>query len=439
MTKSATHHLSPEDFNSDSLGEPSYKSPILNRIGFFAPDNARVLIESKAEKIFSICNSGLAPLSFEQAGPRENIYFKPEEINCGIVSCGGLCPGINDVIRSITLTLSRSYGVKNIYGFRYGYQGISNERHEPYHLTPEFVNNIHEEGGSILCTSRGPRETKEMISVLQHYNVKILFTIGGDGTLSGAYSLGQEIIRQNLDIAVIGIPKTIDNDLLWVERTFGFTTAVDEAWGAITAAHVEASCVWNGVGVVRLMGRESGFIAAHASLAHSDVDFCLIPEVPFSLEGKNGLLTHLQKRLEENHHAVIVIAEGAGQEFFSLKQKSDASGNIIFNDIGIYLSHCIKKHFKEHNIPASLKYIDPSYLIRSLPANAFDSEFCMVLGQHAAHAGMAGKTNLVISHWNGHFVHVPLPLIAGKRKQLDPDGHTWNRVLEATGQPSFMV
>jgi len=376
---------------------------------------------------------------FELAGPRSQIFFDPADLTCGIVTCGGLCPGLNNVVRAIVLQLTYAYGVKRVLGFRYGYAGLTSA-HEPVFLTPNAVQHLHKHGGTELGSSRGPQDLGEMAATLEKHGVGILFVVGGDGGLRGASELSREIERRGLLISVIGVPKTIDNDLLWTTRSFGFDTAVEAASEAILAAHVEARGAWNGVGLVKLMGRHSGFIAAHATLATSDVNFCLVPEVPFRLAGDSGFLSMLERRLIEKRHAVVVVAEGAGQEHFedAGEVERDVSGNVRLRDIGLFLRDHIRDYFAAGRLDVPVRYIDPSYLIRSLPANSFDAQYCLVLGQHAVHAGMAGRTNMVVGIWNQHFVDVPIPLAIAERKEIDPHGELWQRVLESSGQPAAM-
>jgi 6-phosphofructokinase 1 len=432
----------PDELTIATLGPCRFPSPLQQRGQTFVDDTNRVLISAETRDLQPFFEAGRMPPGFELAGPRACLFFDPAVVNCGIVTCGGICPGLNDVIRSIVLTLTHWYGVRRIFGFRYGYAGLSAKHgFAPLVLTPEVVDTIHQHGGTLLGTSRGPQDVSDMVDTLTFYQVGILFTIGGDGTLRGASALAREIARRNLPIGVIAIPKTIDNDLEWIERSFGFATAVEEATKAVAAAHAEARGAWNGVGLVKLMGRHSGFIAAHATLASGDVNFCLVPEVPFTLAGEGGFLQALEQRLARRHHAVVVVAEGAGQDLLpgSAVQERDASGNLRLKDVGVFLRDEIKRYFAERRIEVTLKYIDPSYLIRSLPANAFDSEFCLLLGQHAVHAGMAGRTDVVVGYWNHHFTHVPISLAIRRRKQLDPSGSTWQGVLQATGQPASLV
>jgi 6-phosphofructokinase 1 len=402
----------------------------------FTKDHQHVIYHSNLREIKEYLKQEKDPPIFEMAGPREKIYFDPSKLKCGIVTCGGLCPGLNDVIRAIVMGLYYHYGVQTVYGFRFGYEGLSPRYgHAPLDLTPELVEDIHQKGGTILGSSRGTQVISEMVDTLERMNLGILFTMGGDGTLRGAQAIAEEIEKRKLKIAIIGIPKTIDNDIAFVQQSFGFVTAVTETRASIYSAHMEARGARNGIGLVKLMGRHSGFIAANATLANADVNFCLVPEVPFSL---NGFLEALKKRLQTRGHAVIVVGEGAGQDFMGESQGKDASGNIRLGDIGIFLGDKIKGHFKKAGIEATLKYIDPSYTIRSMPACAFDSAFCLGLGHNAVHAGMAGRTNMLVGYWMNNFTHVPIPLAVSERKQIDPAGELWSEVLACTGQPKSM-
>ena len=426
------------------LGEAKITTPVKNRAEgsdaiSFVPDDDRIVIDITDHEIMRIIGEGQQLPSFELAGPRGQIYFDPSKLKCALVSCGGLCPGLNDIFRSIVLELHYGYGVRNIFGIRYGLQGfIARYGHDLMDLTPSTVVDIHDRGGTVLGSSRGPQDIDEIIDSLERMNIGLLFMIGGDGTLTAAGRIADAILERGLKIGVIGVPKTIDNDIFMVSRSFGFDTAVDVATQAIISANNEAEGYPNGIGLIKLMGRHAGYIAATAALAQQDVNFVLIPEVDFDLVGPKGLILALEKRLAERKHAVIVAAEGAGQKFFEDSQSErDASGNIKLKDIGIYLKNKIEAHFAARGIDISIKYIDPSYMIRSLPANANDRVFCNFLGRNAVHAGMAGKTSMLIGHWNNQFVHVPMKLIAGKRKNVDPGGSLWRSTLEATGQGSL--
>jgi 6-phosphofructokinase 1 len=425
------------DLTIDRIGSPTIDSPLILSKRHFVDEDEKILVYSHSRDMKESRDSGAEPAMFERAGPRRKIFFEPADLNCGIVTCGGLCPGLNDVVRMITLSLFWQYGVKNVYGFRYGYAGLTSKPPQPpLLLTPELVKDIHLKGGDILSLSRGPQDTDEMVDTLERMGINILFTIGGDGTLRGSRCLAETIKRRGLKISVIGIPKTIDNDISGIEQSFGFSTAVEAASDVISCAHEEARGAWNGVGLVKLMGRDSGFIAAYATLANSDVNFCFIPEVPLVLEGENGFLNELEKRLDNRHHAVVVVAEGAGGRLTGQNGSpiKDASGNILHKDIGPILKEKITEYFRQKKKPLSVKYIDPSYMIRSLPADANDSAFCVMLSQNAVHAGMSGRTNMVVGYWNQYYVNIPTALTVLRRKKVDPEGHLWQTVLEITGQ-----
>ncbi len=429
------------------LGKSKIASPIqqTDRGSYsenFVSDNDRVLIDVNLSNVTNMIKDGKKLPSFEKSGPRKKIYFDPSKLRCALVTCGGLCPGVNGIIRSIVLELYYGYGIRNIYGIQYGLQGfIPKYGHDILSLLPDTVEKIIRKGGSFLGSSRGPQDVDEIVDCMEKMNIGALFMIGGDGTLMAASKISDALKKRGLKISIIGIPKTIDNDIYMVSKSFGFDSAVDIATQAIRAAHNEAQGYPNGIGLIKLMGRNSGFIAATAALAQQDVNFVLIPEVNIDLKGPGGFLASLEKRLENRKHAVIVVAEGAGQNLFKMSKNKtrmrDESGNIRLYDIGQFLKDAITTYFKEKNIPITLKYIDPSYIIRSLPANSNDHVFCNFLGRDAVHAAMTGRTNMLIGHWNNHFVHIPISLSAGKRKQVDPHGKLWLNVLEATGQGSL--
>jgi 6-phosphofructokinase 1 len=416
----------PHILEVENLGKLSITSPLKFNSDVYVSDSAKVLFHSESNDIRPYFADHESTPMLEIAGPRKFLYFDPAETVCGIVTCGGLCPGLNDVIRAITLTCKLNYNVKKVLGFRYGYEGVSsNAKYPPMELTPETVDEIHHRGGTIIGSSRGPQDSKDMVKTLIKNRVNILFVIGGDGTLTGAHELVEEIQAQKLPISVIGIPKTIDNDIYGLETSFGFRTAVEEARKSISCAHEEAKSAYNGIGLVKLMGRDSGFITVDAALANSDVNFCLIPEEEFQLKGDNGLFARIEKRLERRHHAVIAVAEGAGQHLMKDMDLRDKSGNKLKADIGPFLKSEILNHLKSKDIPATVKYIDPSYTIRSCPANARDSIYCLLLGQMAVHAGMAGKTDMFVGFWNQHYTHVPLEFAIHKRKKINTTGFMW--------------
>lgn len=435
-----------EEFKVQQLGSCTIPSPlnlskeIGDGIFNYIQDNERIVVDPNIRYYDECLKQGIEPLSFEKAGPREFIYFDPSKTKAAIVTCGGLCPGLNNVIRGLVMQLNNRYGVKRIVGIKYGYEGFIPEYgHEIIDLLPEEIENIHTQGGTILGSSRGPQDISKIVDALERMNINILFTIGGDGTLRGAQAIASEITNRGLKIAVAGVPKTIDNDINLIEKSFGFETAFTIASEILLSAHNEAIGAYNGIALVKLMGRDSGFIAANATLAVQEVNYVLIPEIKFDLHGPQGFLEVLKKRLNEKHHALIVVAEGAGQNLFSKeKLEKDASGNVKFKDIGLYLKNEIKKEFKAQNIPFSIKYIDPSYIIRSAPANANDSLFCNILAQNAVHAAMAGCTNFVVGYWNSQFTVLPIAATVKNRKRISGEDELWSNVIETTGQPKIL-
>ena len=431
---------SPEkvNFNIDTLGECSVDSPIT--VPFYVEDGERTIINHDLASVkHSALNNGFIP-SFEKAGPHRKISHDPAWSRAAIVTCGGLCPGLNDVIKGLVQTLWFDYGVRHIFGVRYGLEGlVPAYGHEPLILTPEVVDDIHELGGTILGSSRGGQDTKTIVNTLAHLNINMLFTIGGDGTLRAARDIAEEIHRRKLAISVVGVPKTIDNDLAFIGRSFGFETAVYETGRVISCAHVEAKGASHGIGLVKLMGRDSGFIAAYAAIANSVVNLCLIPEMSFTLEGEHGVLTALDRRFGIGKtHAVIVVAEGAGQDLMVGEEKRDASGNILKKDIGTFLKEKIEEHYREKKQPVSVKYFDPSYTIRSVPARGSDAIHCTLLAKNAVHAAMAGRTNCVVGKCADVYMLVPIALATVERQKVDTDSALWQAVVDVTRQAEYM-
>jgi 6-phosphofructokinase 1 len=428
------------DLAVQRLGEPTIASPMAGLLHgrassvHYVHESDRVLLDDTLEMAAArTCPVGELP-SLEPGGPRERLYFDPATVRIGVVTCGGLCPGLNNVIRGLVLELSEHYGVTEIIGFRNGYRGLV-KGDEPIALNPTVVRDIHNRGGTILGTSRGDQDAAEMVETLVRLDISVLFVVGGDGTLRGAQKIADAAMARGVALSVVGVPKTIDNDIPFIDHSFGFQTAFARAAESIRAAHAEASSTPHGVGLVKLMGRHSGFIACYAALANHDVDFVLIPEVPFKLEGADGFLQQLVRKVERRDHAVVVVAEGAGQDLLQRDGSRDPSGNARLADIGQLLRDRIGHHFDRVGAELSLRYVDPGYAIRSVPANAYDSVYCIRLAQAAVHAAMAGRTAMVVGRWHGRFVHLPISLATGSRNQVDPDGDLWMSVLEATGQP----
>ncbi|MDA3926652.1 MAG: ATP-dependent 6-phosphofructokinase [Kiritimatiellae bacterium] len=426
--------------NTETLGECKIASPVRSR-EFIAGDE-RILITENANILDALREKmkGNAP-SFEMAGAHKKIFHDPAWSRVAIVTAGGLCPGLNHVIKGLVEILTFDYGIKTIYGIRYGYAGlIPHFGYEPIMLNADYVDTIHECGGTMLGSSRGHQDTNELVDTLARMNINLLFCIGGDGSLRCAGDIADECKQRNLAISVVGIPKTIDNDLKFIGRSFGFETAVGEASPIIQAAHTEAKGTFNGIGLVKLMGRDSGFITAYATLSNPVVNFCLIPELEFDIDGPNGLLKALERRFQSGKdHAIIVIAEGAGQRHIIdiKKEKKDKSGNILKKDIGEYLKQRIEDHFNEIKVETSVKYFDPSYAIRSVPAKGTDAIRCYLLARNAVHAAMAGRTNCVVGNLGEWYTIVPIKLATIERQKINLNSDLWRAVIDATRQAIY--
>ncbi|MCW2602603.1 MAG: diphosphate--fructose-6-phosphate 1-phosphotransferase [Pseudonocardiales bacterium] len=439
------HGVDTAQLSIQRLGDARYDSPLTEVLARrrdsqnYVGEDDRVLLDDTARGVLARRNgtggTGQLP-GFEPGGPRRRIWFDPPGVRAGIVTCGGLCPGLNDVIRALVQELWQHYGVREILGFRNGYQGLVERlATEPMVLTPDVVKPINEYGGTILGASRGAQDPDEMVDYLSSLGVNMLFVVGGDGSMRGAQKISDAAKARGIELSVVGVPKTIDNDLPFIDQSFGFQTAFAKATESIRAARVEAQAAPGGVGLVKLMGRHSGFIAAYAALAKNDVDYVLIPEVPFALNGPNGLLDHVLRRVQERGYAVIVVAEGAGQEHFPSSDATDASGNTALQDIGRSLRSWLVERFAAADEPINVRYLDPSYAIRSVPADPYDAVYCIRLAHSAVHAAMAGRTAMVVGRWHGWFVHLPISLVTSRRNTVDPHGDLWQTVLEATGQP----
>jgi len=418
-----------------TLGPCRFESPLLAKGRTFADESIRVRVKRHIGSEASEADD----LSFEEAGPRRQLFFDPAETTAAFVTCGGLSPGLNNVIRSGFLELTHNYGVHRVLGIRNGYAGLNPDSGlEPTFMTERFVRNIHHLGGTVLGSSRGAQEPAIVVDFMEAKQIDILFCIGGDGTQRGAHAVQEEVTKRGLVKSVVGIPKTIDNDVPYVELSFGYVTALEIASEVLRGAHVEAVGAQNGVGLVKLMGRAAGFIAAGAAIASQEANFVLVPEIPFPLEGEGGFLQTLERRILTRGHALIVVAEGAGQHLLAGENvEKDASGNVRHEDIGVFLRDRIKRHFAERKLELNMKYIDPSYAIRSVPANAWDRILSDRMARAAVHAAMAGKTDALIGYWNQELVHVPISTAVAEKKQMPLESDLWNAVLATTGQPDW--
>ncbi|KAJ7526003.1 hypothetical protein O6H91_17G077200 [Diphasiastrum complanatum] len=423
---------------------PSHPNPLIHNRhfhalmnGFFVHDTDMV---ARQVAIDTSDPTSQTHAYFPRAGPRERVIYKPEDVKAAIVTCGGLCPGMNAVIRELVIGLWYQYGVRDVQGIQAGYRGFYSMEWVP--LSPKVVDHWHKIGGTVLGTSRGGFDLEKIISSIEKSCCNVIFIIGGDGTLRGALKIMDEVTRKGLRVTIACIPKTVDNDVGIIDRSFGFQTAVEAAQAAINAAHVEAESTPNGVGLVKLMGRYSGHIALDATLSSRDVDCCLIPEVPFFLHGEGGLLEFMEQRLKANGHAVIVMAEGAGQDLIPREGENsiDDSGNVANLDIGPWLSKQLKQWWKE-KYPDRLftvKYIDPTYMVRAIPSNATDTIYCTLLAHSTIHGAMAGYTGFVGGVVNGNYCYIPLDQVAQAKHFVNVNDHTWAWVRSVSNQPDFI-
>ena len=436
--------ITSDDVAIKDLGKCQIASPVAAHLGatamHFVGEADKVLVNDCLSQLGAYAGQVGALPAFEMAGPRNKIFFDPRTVKCGIVTCGGLCPGLNNVVRGIVLELAQGYGVRTILGLRFGYEGLAARfGHDPLVLTPAGVAHIHHQGGTILGSSRGSQDPGEVVDRLEALGIDVLFVVGGDGSIRGALALTAEIARRGLKIGVVGVPKTIDNDIHFLDRRFGFESAFSAAVDVIRSAKVEATGARDGIGLVKLMGRHSGFVACHAALASTDVDLVLIPEIPMALDGEGGVVRYLERVLDRQGHAVIVVAEGAAQEMVAHEAAGgpdrDKSGNAKLKDVGVFLRDRLGVAFSQAGREVTLKYMDPSYTIRSVPASPSDSVYCWNMARNAVHAAMAGNTEMLVGRWHGRFVHVPMPLAIRSRKQVGAGDDLWMSVIEATGQP----
>jgi len=433
------------DLTVSRLGKPRYPSPLATYVAgrqtneHYVNEDDRVLFHDTVSQLARRDGSPEVWPSFEPGGPRRELFFPPGTTRVGIVTCGGLCPGLNDVIRGLVMELAKHYGIGEAVGFRNGYAGLIEGGPDPVRLTPAVVHDINQRGGTILGTSRGAQDPRRVVDRLVALGIDILVVVGGDGSMRGAAGIAELLRERSLPIGVIGVPKTIDNDIPLIGQSFGFVTAFSRAAKSINAAMIEAQAAIGGVGLVKLMGRHSGFIACYAALANHEADFVLIPEVPFGLDGPTGLLASLHERVKERGGAVIVVAEGAGQHLMRATLATDESGNARFADIGPLLKEAITDYFAAKGTPLTVKYMDPGYSIRSVRADPHDSVYCVRLAQAAVHAGMAGRTDMMVGRRHNRFVHVPISVVISQANQVSPDGDLWLSVLESTAQPLHML
>ena len=217
------------NFEIPVIGQARIDSPVQmsktygDKIVNYVREDEYILYDVKSKKGAGASQGRFNLLSSESRSPGKNLFPSRSCARGGCKPCGGLCPGLNNVIRSVVRTLWYQYGVRRITGIRNGYRGFLPQYNLPIkELNPDVVDDIHYMGGTILGSSRGGANIEEIVDAIERLNLNMLFTIGGDGTTKGALAIAAEIEKRNLKVAVIGIPKTIDNDLSFIQRSFGF-------------------------------------------------------------------------------------------------------------------------------------------------------------------------------------------------------------------------
>mmetsp|Transcript_20291 Transcript_20291/g.48093 ORF Transcript_20291/g.48093 Transcript_20291/m.48093 type:complete len:415 (+) Transcript_20291:167-1411(+) len=369
-----------------------------------------------------------------RANAARQLFWEPNKVKAAVVTCGGLCPGLNSIIRGVTKCLWNEYGVREILGITAGYNGLSDpETHPPVKLTEEMVRDIHMKGGSIIKAARGGFDAEKICDNLQRLGITVLFLVGGDGTQFAGHLLYEAARKRRLAVSIVGIPKSIDNDVVLFDRTFGFDTAVAKASEVIRNALVEASSCDRGVGIVKLMGRDSGFVAMHAATAADVVDLCMIPEVKVDMK---DVIEHVDATLAKKKYMVIAVAEGAGQELVSTG-KQDDTGHTVYGDIGVFLKDTLNKHLKASG--GRTFYIDPSYIIRSVPITPNDHIYCVRLANDAVHTAMRGYTGVCVGAMHNVVCMLPSRLIASGKKKVRPHSSSWQGCVQTCNMPAALT
>ncbi|MGA7341196.1 MAG: 6-phosphofructokinase [Terracidiphilus sp.] len=471
--------------------EAALENPITDKsIGTLSDDSPRVMLDARGRAEAD----GAVDLSLPEARPRTHLRYPLQPgamLGIGILVSGGIAPGINAVIDGIVLRHSlyharqcargRRHSIE-ILGYREGFKGLLRPGVHPQRLNSAAIRGVVEIGGSYLGTSRadellpgtGPNRNAKLeaaIGRLQNDGVHILYVIGGDGSMSCAHALWHYARRKGYELSVVGIPKAMDNDILWVWQSFGFLSAVEEARQAILHMHTEVSSNPR-VGIVQLFGSDSGFIASHAGYSTA-CDLVLIPEDPMTMD---DIVTHISERLTDRFgngqdiagpYALVVMAEtalpadarkyiddprvglseGKRGEKEALKsfldngrrvrgQTPDELRTAGLKIVSRVLQDRIQQELEPREYWRDFRVItnEPRHLIRSIPPSVTDVIFGERLGALAVDNAMAGYTDFMVSQWLTEFVLVPLPLVVLGRKRVPTNGIFWKSVLSKTGQ-----
>lgn len=352
----------------------------------------------------------------------------------GVLTGGGDCAGLNAVIRAITRCAVSRYGI-NVIGIRDGFEGLLGEP-RTVSLTTNMVKGLLFRGGTILGSSNkgdpfayksvdhgkvmSTDRSDEVLSNIHDLELDCLFVIGGDGTNAIAYKIFQR------GVPVIGIPKTIDNDLGATDVTFGFDTAVNVVVDAIDRLQTTAES-HHRVMIIETMGRNAGWIALEAGLA-GGADVILIPEIPFEVEKIYDTILH--RRKAGRNFTIICVAEGAkpkGGDVVVKKMVADSAEPVRLGGIGERLAGWLEKYDVGECRATVLGHIQ-----RGGTPTAFDRNLCTRLGAGAVHAAVHGDFGKMVVLRNSRIEVVPIQEAIAQIRLVDPESD-WVRTAIDTG------
>jgi 6-phosphofructokinase 1 len=500
-------------------GEPN---PVSERvIGADRKSDSRILVDVRSSYPItqptsgpSLCSCAVkGQLTFAEAGPRNMLRFPGHHkklLKVGVLVSGGIAPGINAVISGIVQRhvlyhtpqitdlrvpgkTPRSYTLQ-VFGFRNGFAGllagddvtVLYDSDSPDEKLRAHLRRIANRGGSEIGTSRyddllstadpdkREKDLDQVAENLANRHFDILYVIGGDGSMRAAHATWKRSRDNGKSLSVIGVPKTMDNDILWVWQSFGFLSAVEKAREALQQLHTEATSNPR-LCVVQLFGSDSGFVVSHAALASGVCDAALIPEVPFTMKKLADYITErLSKRFRpgaggQSPYGMIVMAETAvpqdAEDYLSDPEvdldENEKAAIQAFVSKGCrvhgqtpdelrtgglkVVSRVLQKRIREMKVDdaywADFRVFtnEPRHLLRAIPPSASDVAFGQRLGVLAVDNAMAGYTDFMISQWMTEYVLVPLDLVVLGRKRVPPNGIFWKSVVASTGQPPELV
>ncbi len=338
-------------------------------------------------------------------------------LRVGVLTGGGDCPGLNAVIRAVTKSLIVQYGAE-VVGFEDGFEGLVEERMRP--LTYKDVSGILTRGGTILGTSnkanpfqyfkRGSADVSaQVVKMCRTIGIDSLIAIGGDGTMSIAHQF------QEAGLNVVGVPKTIDNDLVGTNRTFGFDTAVSIATEAIDRLHTTAQS-HNRVMIIETMGRYAGWIALYAGVA-GGADIILIPELEYDLD---EVIRVCQERESSGQSfTIIAIAEGARAKGGQMKVSEvidDSPDPVRLGGISKVLEQQLERRIRSEVRTSILGHIQ-----RGGTPTAYDRNLATVYGSYAASMVADGQYGRMVALQRSRLTSVPLEEVANKVRTISMD------------------